>query len=678
MTQVDWYMVRNFAAFWIFGLCNNYGYVVMLSAGEDILNEQQGKQKNNSGDLCEDKLTSRHCTIMSTGAILLADILPTFCINLFLPFFLHRFPFDVRHGFICLAQAASYFIVAFSVSVPMSLIGVVIGAFGSGLGGMNFMALSSHFSKLTVSAYSSGTGGAGVVGSFAYAGLTEPHMANLSPKAALLIMLVVPIVFAITYWTIMDRPSTIHKFSLIRPSTWIVPKPKNLSKKSSISSLTISGSLSNEKLSSSKSPPALKNLTFVEKLKLVRPLLKYMIPLGLVYVGEYLINQGLTQFLIFNCSNGFSLSRSSQYRWYQVLYQVGVFVSRSSISVIKLPRIVLYLLPVLQIANAILFFFNAIYMFIPHIWIVLILIFYEGLLGGASYVNTFSRIHEEADPEVREYCMAFAGFADASGIVLAGFTSIPHDFMKAHNIIPFSRNIPSEIFCDILQFFDRNELEKHQLINRRWRNIIDINHGILPMRFFISIEIGSLHFLGLAQINKDGNNILTIDENENNFIYLLRSLKTCLFKKCHAHLLDRKTFDELQRIRNFVGQRIKTIEFDAYGSHDAYTTVASKYVQIQKVCIRPNHKEIYHILSNPSILRFPQPPNEISIDCENTILYYVDLQKLLWFIVSGDLYGASRYSIDINALTGSVREFCEGFFDREVCKANSMKHVKRF
>lgn len=29
---------RNLVAFWILGLCNNYGYVVMLSAAHDILN----------------------------------------------------------------------------------------------------------------------------------------------------------------------------------------------------------------------------------------------------------------------------------------------------------------------------------------------------------------------------------------------------------------------------------------------------------------------------------------------------------------------------------------------------------------------------------------------------------------------------------------------------------------
>lgn len=31
--------VRCLIAFWIFGLCNNYGYVVMLTAAVDIIKE---------------------------------------------------------------------------------------------------------------------------------------------------------------------------------------------------------------------------------------------------------------------------------------------------------------------------------------------------------------------------------------------------------------------------------------------------------------------------------------------------------------------------------------------------------------------------------------------------------------------------------------------------------------
>lgn len=46
--------------------------------------------------------------------------------------------------------------------------------------------------------WSSGTGGAGIIGSIAYASLTEPHLANLSPQTTILIMLVMPLILALT------------------------------------------------------------------------------------------------------------------------------------------------------------------------------------------------------------------------------------------------------------------------------------------------------------------------------------------------------------------------------------------------------------------------------------------------------------------------------------------------
>lgn len=44
--------------------------------------------------------------------------------------------------------------------------------------------------------------------------------------------------------------------------------------------------------------------------------------------------------------------------------------------------------------NAVMFFEDAMKHFIPHILIVFSVILYEGLLGGASYVNTFNAVHK--------------------------------------------------------------------------------------------------------------------------------------------------------------------------------------------------------------------------------------------------------------------------------------------
>lgn len=44
--------------------------------------------------------------------------------------------------------------------------------------------------------------------------------------------------------------------------------------------------------------------------------------------------------------------------------------------------------------NAAFFFWDAVKEFIPHVILVFIIIFYEGLLGGAAYANTFMAIHK--------------------------------------------------------------------------------------------------------------------------------------------------------------------------------------------------------------------------------------------------------------------------------------------
>uniref|UniRef100_A0A1I8ASK6 Battenin n=1 Tax=Steinernema glaseri TaxID=37863 RepID=A0A1I8ASK6_9BILA len=341
---------------------------------------------------------------MSTGAVLLADILPTLIIKLTFPFFMQRIPFGARHLVVVLLQTASYFVVAYSTSVTMSLAGVAIASFGAGLGEITYLGLASHFNKNSISAWSSGTGGAGIIGALAYAGLTEPHFADLSPKTTLLIMLVVPVIFAFAYWVLLVVPDSVHTPDLRRPSTWVVPasnavpytcKAFDYDSQSSPKRPEIAPYFEKEE---PEHIPAAK-LTFKEKILLVLPLIKYMIPLALVYVGEYFINQGLTALIFFDCSHGFHLARSAQYRWYQVIYQLGVFISRSSVNLIQLPLWALVLLPVLQLLNAGFFLAEAVFWFVPHIGIVFALILFEGFFGGASYVNTFNTIHKKVRPE---------------------------------------------------------------------------------------------------------------------------------------------------------------------------------------------------------------------------------------------------------------------------------------
>lgn len=80
---------------------------------------------------------------------------------------------------------------------------------------------------------------------------------------------------------------------------------------------------------------------------------------------------------------------------------------------------------VLQGINVAIFFTEAVWMFSPTFWIVIVMIFYEGLLGGGAYVNTFYRMAAEVPATRREFSMSVVALSDSIGIMAAGFVAMP-------------------------------------------------------------------------------------------------------------------------------------------------------------------------------------------------------------------------------------------------------------
>ncbi|KAI1726848.1 CLN3 protein [Ditylenchus destructor] len=425
---------RNVVAFWILGLCNNFAYVVMLSAAKDILEKEHIHQ----GESCIEKVADIKCSKISTGAVLLADILPALVIKMVAPFTLHYFPYSVRHGFVIFCQISSFLIVALSESLTVGLIGVVFASIGAGLGELSYLSLSSHFHSDTISYWSSGTGGAGIAGSLAFAVLTDRRLLDLSPKSALLAMLVVPFVLLLTYWLVLESPPSVRKIKFFRIQSYLIRGEDRRSyddvsneNESPHSPLLLSTPNANNQFRT-RSPITIRE-SITNRIRLIRALLRYMVPLATVYFAEYFINQGLLELLVFPCDTGFNLSQASQYRWYQVLYQIGVFISRSSINICPIRPTMLPILAILQLVNAIVLFNDALHPHVPHIIIIFAIVFYEGLLGGSAYVNTFNTVHKSISGENREFSIMFVTLSDSSGIVLAGFFGIiAHNFICAH------------------------------------------------------------------------------------------------------------------------------------------------------------------------------------------------------------------------------------------------------
>ncbi|XP_066483566.1 battenin [Tiliqua scincoides] len=395
---------RNNVGFWLLGLCNNFAYVVMLSAAHDILSHQKVPGGNGTGPTPPSILpenstnASRYdCNTISTGAVLLADILPTLLIKFSAPFCIHWFPYGLRVAICVISALGSFLIVAFSTGPVQSLTGVVLASISSGLGEITFLALTSFFNSAVVSAWSSGTGGAGLFGALSYLGLTQ---AGLSPQHTLLSMIVVPIIMLGSY------------FFLLVPPPRHPPRPVQTGGPSTAREPLLGVTAVNKSQRYELSLP--------EKGQVVRNLLKYLFPLAVVYFAEYFINQGLFELLYFRNA---PLSHPQQYRWYQMLYQAGVFISRSSASCIRIRHI--WILAVLQCLNMVFLLAAVYFMFLPSIYLVFILILYEGLLGGAGYVNTFHCVSAESQPEHREFAMGVACVADTLGISFSGAVAIP-------------------------------------------------------------------------------------------------------------------------------------------------------------------------------------------------------------------------------------------------------------
>lgn len=62
---------------------------------------------------------------------------------------------------------------------------------------------------------------------------------------------------------------------------------------------------------------------------------------------------------------------------------------------------------------------HALFNFLPNVWLVFLIIFWEGLLGGAVYVNTFAEISDNVAEEDREFSLAATTVSDSGGIVVA-------------------------------------------------------------------------------------------------------------------------------------------------------------------------------------------------------------------------------------------------------------------
>lgn len=355
-----------FVSFFVFGLLNNILYVIILSAAIDLVGESTPK-----------------------AVVLLADIVPAFIFKLVSPFFIHKIGYKLR-VYCLVGLSFSGLLIISLFDRDWRIFGITLASLSSGMGEVTWLQLTHYYlPKVSLGGFSSGTGGAGLLGSFYYMLMTL--IFRIQSWKVLLLSAFIPFGFVITY------------------------------------SLLPNGSVNYEPIEDVIIEEPFKSTSFSTTVDNIKPLIvPYIIPLATVYMSEYVINQGISPTLLFPLLEvplRLFQSHRDMYVVYGFLYQFGVFISRSSINFhIRIRK--LYLLSILQFVNVVIFIIQSKYNWpFGNIWPLMLAIFYEGLLGGFSYINTFMSVSEDVNEHDREFSMGCVSISDSLGIVVAGCIS---------------------------------------------------------------------------------------------------------------------------------------------------------------------------------------------------------------------------------------------------------------
>lgn len=444
---------RNWAAWWGLGLMNNICYVVFLTAAENIVAGQ-------------------------AGAVLAADILPTLVIKLTAPFWAHMLPYWARYSLCAAFSAASFLIVAFCEPLWLRLAGVACASVGAGWGEVTSLSLLAFYKSSAVTAWSSGTGFAGVGGAGSYVFFSQ--VLKLSDRDTMLIGLCFPAVFVLCYFVAMTPPTVSPGASLgsgeeegstgSEELASLVEGAGSSNRRSSPrteralgiaggevyaqgEALETAGACGAEGASgaplpgdgrtsdsssllghhgATRSPEpgvptsladradmASHTMGWRQRCAAIWLLVPVMLSLAIVYFAEYTINTGVAGTLSFPDEQ---TPKHEFYQRAQLTYQVGVFLSRSSGTLI--PINTLWPMPVGQLVNLVFFIVQSTTQLLASGWLMLLFVAVEGLLGGLVYVNAFRRLREESASAMREFNLGVASMADTIGIAIAAGVSI--------------------------------------------------------------------------------------------------------------------------------------------------------------------------------------------------------------------------------------------------------------
>jgi battenin len=367
---------RTWVALCIAGCINNFCYVVIISAAQSI-----------ARSFDEENLI---------GLIAWANVSLGIVSKAWNAFFLEKVSYNWRmfgmgvfYLFGLVGVAVSTF-----VSFGFCIFAIVVAGSASAFGESVMLGYMRQFPSEYIGGWSSGTGFAGVGGAGFYIVMVAAGLRNFT-----IFLIMIPLVFI--YWAAFYL--MIDKKQMIKRSGG---SSKNAAETESDASFgddmpnaAESASLlsnSSAAYSDSTSPKAMSPVAPAGETPVRRILrvhgatLFFSLNLAAVYLFEYWIcSGGANKANDKDSENSSNFAVANAYAILQFCYQFGVLISRSSLKLIKIPRV--EIITALQGINMVFWILQDVYKFM-NVWAQFATMIYVGLLGGASYVNCFFQL----------------------------------------------------------------------------------------------------------------------------------------------------------------------------------------------------------------------------------------------------------------------------------------------
>ena len=351
---------RDLVFFFLLGLINNASFVIFVASAKEI-------------------------AANSVALVYLCASVPSFATRISAPYWFDRVSYKTRMRAAAVLMGLSFTGVALAPVQALQFIGVMLTSAQQGLGEATVLSLCTRFGNKGLTAWSSGTGVAGLFG-YAWVVVFRTWM-GLPFRFVILLANVLTVGYLIAFASMNPPPE--------------VPLGASDGQDAAINgSFSIVDADDDDGKRSGGHRDVLRvEMTAKERLFFSLSLWRTTVPLILVYFAEYAAQSGAWAAIGFPTDD--KNARELFYEYANWCYQGGVFVSRSSGELWKPSRAVLWGMSILQCAVLVFFVLDAIY----HFWYdysLLSLAFFTGLLGGSVYVNAFRLIRESVAPHMRE------------------------------------------------------------------------------------------------------------------------------------------------------------------------------------------------------------------------------------------------------------------------------------